>query len=99
MVFTLFAADRFFGTRGNMNEDERFADRRGRSARPRWCYGDTAVKAPNLDRLAASGVHFDRASAECPVSNASRTSSVTGLQCEQTGVVGNNTVPHARDRA
>jgi uncharacterized sulfatase len=53
------------------------------------CYGNTAVKTPNLDRLAARGVRFDRAYAQYPVCNPSRTSFMTGLRCEDTGVVGN----------
>jgi iduronate 2-sulfatase len=56
------------------------------------CYGNTEVKTPNLDRLAARGVRFDRAYAQYPVCNPSRTSFMTGLRCEQTGVVGNLTM-------
>jgi len=55
------------------------------------CYGNAAVKTPNLDRLAARGVRFDRMYAQYPVCNPSRTSFLTGLRCEQTGVVNNNT--------
>ena len=56
------------------------------------CYGNTAVKTPHLDRLAARGVRFDRAYAQYPVCNPSRTSFMTGLRCEQTGVIGNMTL-------
>jgi iduronate 2-sulfatase len=49
------------------------------------------VKTPNLDRLAARGVRFERAFAQYPVCNPSRVSMLTGLRCEQTGVVGNTT--------
>jgi iduronate 2-sulfatase len=55
------------------------------------CYGNPAVRTPNLDRLAARGVRFDRAYAQYPVCNPSRTSFLTGLRCEQTRVVNNNT--------
>ena len=60
------------------------------------CYGNAAVKTPNLDRLAARGVRFDRAYAQYPVCNPSRTSFLTGLRCEQTGVVGNGTMFRTR---
>jgi uncharacterized sulfatase len=53
------------------------------------CYGNAAVKTPNLDRLAARGVRFHRAYAQYPVCNPSRTSFMTGLRCEQTRVVEN----------
>ena len=49
------------------------------------------VKTPNLDRLAARGVRFERAYAQYPVCNPSRTSLLSGLRCEETGIVGNQT--------
>ena len=52
-------------------------------------YGNRYVKTPNLDRLAARGVRFERAYAQYPVCNPSRTSFLTGLRCEQTGVIDN----------
>ena len=55
------------------------------------CYGNPQVKTPNIDRLAGRGVRFDRAYAQYPVCNPSRTSFLTGLRCEQTGVTGNTT--------
>jgi uncharacterized sulfatase len=60
------------------------------------CYGNSAVKTPNIDRLAARGVLFQRAYAQYPVCNPSRTSFMTGLRCEQTGVVGNTTMFRSR---
>ncbi|MEY2882245.1 MAG: hypothetical protein RLZZ15_4625 [Verrucomicrobiota bacterium] len=56
------------------------------------CYGNPHVKTPHLDALAARGVRFDRAYAQYPVCNPSRTSFLTGLRVEQTGVVGNATL-------
>lgn len=47
------------------------------------------VRTPSLDRLAARGVRFERAYAQYPVCNPSRTSLLLGLRCEQTGIVGN----------
>jgi iduronate 2-sulfatase len=50
------------------------------------------VKTPNLDRLAARGVRFERAFAQYPVCNPSRVSMLTGLRPEETRVVGNTTM-------
>ena len=48
------------------------------------------VKTPNLDRLRGRGVTFERAYVQYPVCNPSRSSLLTGLRAEQTGIVGNN---------
>jgi len=48
------------------------------------------VKTPNLDRLRARGVTFERAYVQYPVCNPSRCSMLTGLRAEQTGIVGND---------
>ena len=42
------------------------------------CYGKDIVDTPNMDRLAAMGVRFDRAYAQAPVCGASRMSCYTG---------------------
>jgi uncharacterized sulfatase len=48
------------------------------------------VKTPNLDRLRARGTTFERAYVQYPVCNPSRSSMMTGLRAEETGIVGND---------
>jgi arylsulfatase A-like enzyme len=54
------------------------------------------VKTPNLDRLAARGMRFERSYVQCTVCNPSRSSYLTGLRCEQTGIVNNLTLLRER---
>lgn len=55
------------------------------------CYGVAGMKTPNLDRLAETGVRFERAYCQFSVCNASRTSMLTGRYPNATGVVFNGT--------
>ncbi|MBP6610067.1 MAG: sulfatase [Paludibacter sp.] len=51
--------------------------------------GHPQTKTPNMDRLAAMGMVFEKAYCAAPVSNASRAALLTGYRTSTTGVYGN----------
>jgi len=53
------------------------------------CYGDRLAKTPNIDRLAARGVRFERAYCTFPLCGPSRNSFMTGLYPNTTGIQAN----------
>jgi len=53
------------------------------------CYGDPLAKTPNLDRLAARSVRFERAYCTFPLCGPSRNSFLTGLYPNATGIFAN----------
>ena len=59
----------------------------------RWdylsCYGATHIETPNLDRLAAKGVRFDRAYVQSPICGPSRMSFYTGRYVRSHGATWN----------
>jgi iduronate 2-sulfatase len=53
------------------------------------CYGSEGLITPNIDRLAAMGVKFNRAYCQYPVCNPSRASFLTGKRPGELGILSN----------
>ncbi len=49
------------------------------------CYGDPRALTPNIDRLAANGIRFDRAYATAPICAPSRSTLMTGIYATSLG--------------
>ncbi len=49
-------------------------------------YGHPIVRTPNIDRIARSGVRFDHSYCQFPLCSPSRTSLLTGLSPDSTGI-------------
>jgi iduronate 2-sulfatase len=56
------------------------------------CYDAPLMKTPNIDRLAARGVRFDRSYCQFPLCGPSRNSMLTGLYPNSTGILGNGQI-------
>lgn len=55
------------------------------------CYGNTAVRTPNIDRLAGEGMKFNSVFAASPTCSPSRAAIFTGLWPQRNGTMGNHT--------
>ncbi|MCD6051476.1 MAG: betC 6, partial [Verrucomicrobia bacterium] len=56
------------------------------------CYGDPRARTPNIDKLAARGVKFEKAYCTFPLCGPSRNSFLTGLYPNSSGIVANSQV-------
>src|SRR5690349_1026475 len=59
------------------------------------CYGFSNVKSPNIDKVASQGVVFEKAYCQQALCSPSRTSLLTGLNPDASGII--TIGPHFRD--
>ena len=62
------------------------------------CYGDSRIKSPNIDSLAARGVIFERAYCQYAKCGTSRLSFMSGLRPDSIGIFSNNSADVERFR-
>ncbi len=55
------------------------------------CYGNKAIRTPNIDQLAAQGMKFQRVFAASPTCSPSRASIYSGMYPSRNGLMGNHT--------
>ncbi len=58
-------------------------------------YGNPAINTPNIDRLAAEGIRFDRAYTTCPLCTPARGAIFSGRHPQLNGAYSNSIAPHA----
>lgn len=61
------------------------------------CYGNSAIKTPNIDRLARQGILFTQAYSTTASCSASRGTILTGLYTHQNGQFGHAHLPHGQN--
>ncbi len=92
IIFSLFSCS---GAKDNSAEEEKSKDQNvlfivvDDLTRTLGCYDHPVVKTPNVDRLASMGIQFDKAYCNYAVCNPSRSSFLTGMKPETTGILDN----------
>ncbi|MDG2470970.1 MAG: sulfatase [Pirellulaceae bacterium] len=53
------------------------------------CYGNRQCRTPHIDKLASRGIRFENAYCQFPVCGPSRAAMMSGMYCQNIGVIGN----------